>query len=252
MNLWSDLPCPTIFAHRGASAKAPENTLSAFQRALDEGANAIEFDVKLSADAEVVIIHDRTIDRTTNGKGRVDELPLAALRELDAGSWFGDTFRGEKIPTLEETFEAFGGRLYMNVELTNYATPNDSLVKEVTRLVNRHGMKEQVLLSSFLPSNLEQAEHLAPNVPRGLLVPALWHGRRAWKGGWQKDDYQAVHPFFLDVSPGRISKAHSQGLRVHVYTVNWGSAMHWLLHWGVDGIITDQPSKALRLVRNRS
>src|SRR5690348_16428729 len=106
------LPHPIVFAHRGASAYAPENTLAAFELALEQGAAAIEFDVKLSADGHIVVIHDRTVERTSDGSGRVNRLPLAALQKLDAGSWFSAEFRGAKIPTLDEVFETVGKKLF--------------------------------------------------------------------------------------------------------------------------------------------
>ena len=113
------LPRPVIFAHRGASAHAPENTIAAFELALAQQADAIELDVKLSSDGYVVVHHDDTVDRTTNGNGRIKDLSLAQLRSLDAGSFFAEKFRGEKIPTLEDVFEAVGKRTFINVELTN-------------------------------------------------------------------------------------------------------------------------------------
>ena len=132
------LPQPVIFAHRGASAHAPENTLAAFELALAQQADALELDVKLSADGHVVVIHDATVDRTTNGHGRVRDLSLADLKKLDAGSFFSQAFAGENIPTLDEVFESFGKRTFINVELTNYSTPGDALVESVCMLVKKH------------------------------------------------------------------------------------------------------------------
>jgi glycerophosphoryl diester phosphodiesterase len=131
------LPYPAIFAHRGASAYAPENTLSAFVMALEQGADGVELDAKLSADGQVMVIHDATVDRTTNGHGRVKDLSLADLRSLDAGGFFAEKYRGEKVPTLEEVFEALGKRMFINVELTNYNTPADHLVESVCMLVKK-------------------------------------------------------------------------------------------------------------------
>src|SRR6266545_5505015 len=116
------LPRPVIFAHRGACAHAPENTMASFELALAHGADAIELDVKLSSDGYVVVHHDDTVDRTTDGTGRIKNLTLAELKKLDAGSFLSEKFKGEKIPTLEEVFEAVGKRTFINVELTNYKT----------------------------------------------------------------------------------------------------------------------------------
>lgn len=240
-------PRPCIFAHRGASAHAPENTLAAFELALQQGAPAIEMDVKLSADGHVVVIHDPTVDRTTNGKGKVARLSLAELRALDAGSFFSEKYRGEKIPTLEEVFDLIGKRALINIELTNYTTPRDSLVEEVCRLVREHHMEENVLFSSFLPRNLHQAAILLPEVPRGLLA------LEGWKGLWMRSfqfffgNYQALHPYVSDVTPQQIASVHRIGRRVHVWTVNDAEWIRRLLKWGADGIFTDDPPLALRI-----
>ena len=139
--MFSYLPKPSIFAHRGSKANAPENTLAAFELAITHKADAIELDVKLCADGQVVVIHDSTVDRTTDGTGQVRKLSLAALKELDAGSYFDIAFRGEAIPTLEEVLEAVGKRIPINIELTNYAAPTDALPAKVAELVIRHGLE---------------------------------------------------------------------------------------------------------------
>ncbi len=139
---------PVIFAHRGASNYAPENTLAAFDLAYRQGAKAIELDAKLTADGQVVVIHDQTVDRTTGGSGRVKEMRLAQLKELDAGSHFDVSFKGEPIPTLDEVFAAFGPFLFINVELTNYASLLDPLPEKVAGLVKKHKLSQRVMFSS--------------------------------------------------------------------------------------------------------
>lgn len=246
------LPHPIVFAHRGASAFAPENTLSAFRKALDDGALAVEFDVKLTADQEVVVLHDQTVDRTTNGKGDLRSFTLSALKGLDAGSWFDVKFREERIPTLNEVFEKFKNQLFLNIELTNYQTPNDGLVNKVVERVIDHGLQKHILFSSFNPDNLHEAGKLLPDTPRGLLIPELWRGRRARQTKLREEGYQAIHPFLMDVTPNLIKHAHASGTRVHVWTVNIGFVMRLLFRWGVDGIFTDNPALALRILRGRS
>lgn len=231
---------PFYFAHRGASVHAPENTMAAFELALKQGAPAIEFDVKLTADRQVIIHHDQTLDRTTNGSGSITKQPLAALRELDAGSKFSADFRGEKIPTLDEVFDSLGGKLFMNVELTNYASPFDGLVDEVVRLVRKHGLEGQVLFSSFFPTNLTRARRLLPSVPRGqLFLP----GGSGW---WQRVaagfmSLQAEHLFKEDVSAAVVHRAHAKNRLVYTWTVNDPAEMKSLRAVGVDAIFTDDP-----------
>ena len=191
--MWNDLPRPGVIAHRGDKTHAPENTLAAFRLAAENGADAIEFDVKLTEDKQVIVLHDQTVDRTTDGKGSVSRLPFAAVKGLDAGGWFSSQFRSERIPSLEEVFETVGKRLHMNVELTNYSTPGDELVSKVVELVKRHGEQDRILFSSFSTRNLRLARLLLPEVPRGLLTLAgllgLWGRTFGWRG-----DYFALHP----------------------------------------------------------
>lgn len=242
--MFPNLPRPTVFAHRGASAHAPENTLAAFQLAAEHGADAIEFDVKLTQDGQVVAHHDTTLNRTTTGKGKLSQYTLAELKKLDAGAWFSEQYRGERIPTLAEIFETVGGKLFMNIELTNYATPFDKLVEKVAELVERYHMQERILYSSFFPHNLIRAGALTPGLPRGQLAlpgPAGWWQRR-WGSFLQ---LQADHPFNGDVSTASIHRSHAIGRRVYTWTVNDPNEMRRLQTLGVDGIFTDDPKLAL-------
>ena len=244
--MWTNFPSPVVVAHRGDKAYAPENTLSAFKQAAEKGADAVEFDVKLTADGQVIVLHDQTVDRTTNGTGNAAKLPLAALRDLDAGVQFPGQFPGERIPTLDEVFETVGKRIHMNVELTNYSTPNDALVQKVAELVKKHGLQSRVLFSSFFARNLQKARLLLPEVPRGLLtLPGLmgfWGRTFGWRG-----DYAALNPYMTDVNAGLVDRIHAAGKRVNAWTVTAEADIKRMIGLGVDGIITDDPALALRL-----
>ena len=241
------LPQPVIFAHRGAAVYAPENTLAAFELALTQGADAIELDVKLSAEGCAVVIHDDTVDRTTNGAGRVKNLTLADLRSLDAGSAFSEKYSGEKIPLLEEVFEAVGGRALINVELTNYDNKDDHLVETVCMLVKKFNIQKQILFSSFDARNLTKASGLLPGVPRGLL--AVNDSRGVWQRSFMFAfrNYRALHPHAQNTSPQQVRRVHRMKRRVHVWTVNAEEEMRRLFRWGVDGIFTDDPLLALKV-----
>jgi glycerophosphoryl diester phosphodiesterase len=241
------LPRPVVFAHRGASAHAPENTIASFELALAQGADAIELDVKLSTDGYVIVHHDSTVDRTTDGKGKIQDLSLSALKKLDAGSSFSANFRGEKIPTLEEVFEALGKRTFINVELTNYKTPSDHLVEAVCMLVKKHQMQKRVLFSSFLASNLSKARSYLPDVPRGLLALRGILGIWARSFGFVFGKYQALHPYLSDMTQQEVARVHRLNRRIHVWTVNDEQDIRRLFGWGVDGIFTDDPQRALRI-----
>jgi len=243
----TSLPQPVVFAHRGASAHAPENTLAAFELALAQNADAIELDVKLSADGRAMVIHDPTVDRTTGSHGRVKELSFAQLRSLDAGSFFSKDYRGEKIPLLEEVFEAVGKRTFINVELTNYTTPRDSLVEIVCMLVKQFGLQKHVMFSSFFPWNLSKARVYLPEVPRGLLASDGWLGAWARSFGFNFGRYQALHPYLKDVTSQQVQRVHRLNRRIHVWTVNAAEDMRRLFHWGVDAIFTDDPQLAVQV-----
>jgi glycerophosphoryl diester phosphodiesterase len=238
---------PVIFAHRGASAHAPENTVASFELAVAQGADAIELDVKLSADGHVIVHHDPTVDRTTNGKGKVKDLTLTELKKLDAGGFFSENFQGEKIPTLEEVFQAVGKRTFINVELTNYKTPRDHLVEAVCMLIKKHHMQKRVIFSSFFASNLSKARSYLPDVPRGLLALDGVLGAWARSFGFVFGKYQALHPYLTDMTQQEVSRVHRLNRRIHVWTVNKEEDMHRLFSWGVDGIFTDDPQLALRV-----
>lgn len=241
------LTSPIIFAHRGASAHAPENTLAAFELAVEQGADGIELDVKLSADGQVVVIHDATVERTTGASGRVKDMALDDLRALDAGNFFSARFINEKIPTLEEVFEAVGEKTFINVELTNYNAPRDHLVESVCMLVKKFGLQKNVLFSSFLASNLSKTRSYLPNVPTGLLaLPGIF-------GAWQRSfgfafgKYDALHPPLKNVTQQHIYFVHRLNRRAHVWTVNDEEDMRCLFKWGVDGIFTDDPQLAVKV-----
>jgi len=238
---------PLIYGHRGASAYAPENTLAAFRLALTQGADGIELDAKLSADREVVVIHDQTVDRTTDGRGRVNALELNALKKLDAGAWKGPAFQGETIPTLAEVFETLGGKLIINVELTNYESPDDELVPKVVALVKQYQLENSVLLSSFLPSNLMTAKQMWPEAALGILA----HPGRAGRGNRSPSSRQVapqfLHPYFLDVSHRLVQREKTAGRLVNVWTVNLPLLLRKMIFDEVEGIITDDPLLALKI-----
>lgn len=247
--MYADLPRPTIFAHRGASLHAPENTLAAFRLAVEQAADAIELDAKLCRDGHVVVIHDPTLERTTNGSGPVNAHTLAAIKQLDAGSFFDSAYQGEQIPTLDEVFGEVGKRLYINVELTNYTNVNDDLPDRVAGLVKRHNLADWVMFSSFNPIALRKIHGLLPGAPLGLL--ALGGGAGWWARslmGRLVVPYQALHPEANDATAGLVRRLHDQKLRLHAYTVNNPEQMRRLFDFGVDGIFTDDPVLARQVL----
>jgi glycerophosphoryl diester phosphodiesterase len=245
--MWNDLPVPVIVAHRGDKKYAPENTIAAFLQAANKGADAVEFDVKLSADGKVIVLHDQRVDRTTNGSGNVAKLSFASLQRLDASVQFPGEFPDEKIPSLNQVFETAGTRIHMNIELTNYSTPFDSLVQKVVELVKKFGAQDRVLFSSFLPNNLYTARHLLPEVPRALLTMRGWKGAWGRTFGW-RGDFSALNPFFTDVNGDLVTRIHGSGKQVNAWTVTSEKDIQSMIDLGVDGIITGDLDAALKLV----
>jgi glycerophosphoryl diester phosphodiesterase len=241
------LPRPVVFAHRGASSYAPENTLAAFRLAVELGADAIELDAKLSADGQVMVIHDQSVDRTTNGSGNVNQLRGEYLGQLDAGSTFDHKYTGEPVPTLDQVFSEVGGKIFINVELTNYASGRDNLVPQVAELVEKHRLQDSVMFSSFNPVNLRKIHRLLPDCPVAILALAGNAGflSRSIIGRWFSP--QIVHPYLDDTTADFVRRQHRLGRRVHVWTVNMAEDMRRLFKMGVDGIFTDDPVLAMRI-----
>jgi glycerophosphoryl diester phosphodiesterase len=240
-------------AHRGASLVAPPNTLAAFWAAVELGADGIECDVHLSADGIPVVIHDFTVDATTDGHGRVSEMRVAELKRLDAGASFSPRFAGERIPTLEEVLEMAGDRLLLNIELKTTSLADNGLERAVVSLLEGYGPARagRVLLSSFNPFSLRRVKRLASHLPVGLLyAPDLpLPLRRAWLASLVP--HEARHPHHSMVDASYISRARRRGYWVHTWTVDDEGEMRRLLTLGVEAIITDAPALLRALLSGR-
>ncbi|MFO0291718.1 MAG: glycerophosphodiester phosphodiesterase family protein [Rhodospirillales bacterium] len=239
------LRIPTIIGHRGARTNAPENTLAGLRRAHEEGATWVEFDVKLTRDAIPVLIHDETLERTTDGRGAVREMTLAELGRVDAGcpAVFGDRFRGARIPTLEESL-ALLRDLGMGFNLE--VKPCPGLEAETSRaalaVVARvwpAGAAVPVI-SSFKRAALEAARLAAPDLPRGYLAERL---EGDWLGEARALGCATLHPGFRDLTRAQVETAHAAGLPVLAWTVNDPARAVELRGWGVDSLITDVPAR---------
>jgi glycerophosphoryl diester phosphodiesterase len=243
---------PWILAHRGASQAAPENTLAAFRLAAEMGADGVELDVQLSKDGEAVVIHDVTVDKTTNGSGRVKDLTLAELQDLDAGSWYDSHYAGEPIPTLAQVLHELGPRLILNIELKQETFLSKGLEAEVIRLIEDTHMAHRVILSSFNPLALWRVGRLNPNVSTGLLYAPdqpIYLRQRWFQPAIRPS---ALHPRWDTIDHQFVMTAHRQGLAVHPWTCNEPEAMHRLIGWNVDAIITDHPDLLYDLLSDGS
>jgi glycerophosphoryl diester phosphodiesterase len=232
-------PWPLWIAHRGAGKLAPENTLAAFRLGAQHGYGAFECDVKLSADGVPFLLHDATLDRTTNGRGVAGDLSWDALSRLDAGSWLGRAWAGEPLATLDAVAAFCRANCHaLNVEIK--PTPGHERItgEVVAREVQRlwRGRATPPLLSSFQPAALEGARTTAPDLPRALLIDSLIDGwfERALSLGCA-----AVVANYTVYSRELVERLHGAGLWALCYTVNDESPARWLLGLGLDGLITD-------------
>ncbi|MBI4787661.1 MAG: glycerophosphodiester phosphodiesterase [Chloroflexi bacterium] len=241
---------PLVLAHRGASAVAPENTLTAFDCAFEMGADGIELDVTLTKDGIPVVIHDDNVDRTTNGHGPIKQMTLAEVKTLDAGSWFDTRFRGAQIPTLAQVLEAVRGHGIVNIELKSVTLKSDGLEQVVAKVVEQAGMRDRVIISSFNPFALNRMANCSPRLPRGLLyadnLPIYL--RRAWLRPIAHP--RALHPKYTMVTPKLVNWAKSKGYAVNTWTVDDPEEMRRLIGLGVNAIMTNRPDRLKQVLEN--
>lgn len=236
---------PPVIAHRGASAYAPENTLAAFLKAKQLGIRWVEFDVMLTSDGEVVVIHDETVERTTNGKGWVKEQTSAALKTLDAGEWFHPQFMGEKIPLLAEVIEfLYEHQLAANIEIKGSLGHETFLAKRVLEVVAQHWRSTMIppLISSFSLPILHAVRTLSPTTQLGLLM-------HEWLVNWEvladQLDCVSVNVNEKILTKERTQKIQSTGRAVLSYTVDDVRRAQELFSWGVNAVFSDCPDKIL-------
>jgi glycerophosphoryl diester phosphodiesterase len=230
---------PWIIAHRGASGHAPENTMAAFERAVALGAPFIETDLHLTRDARFVAIHDKTLERTTNGKGAVRDFTLAELRELDAGMWFDRQFMGERIPTLEEILEFARQHdvvFYLEIKYDSAWGMHHALVAAL----GGAGNAARTIVLSFDPSTLTALRKLDTSIMMGLLVEG--ENRDFVKSALDVGARQLCPRMDL-VTRELVDQAHRSDLHVVTWTVNDAAKMNSVFHAGVDGIMTDLPDR---------
>lgn len=240
-----------VVAHRGFSGKAPENTLAAFTMAMETGADMLELDVRLSRDNAVVVIHDQRVDRTTDGRGLVQNMTLAELKSLDAGSWFARKYSRERIPTLDEVLPILEDQTYVNIEVKSDGLSSRGALELETRcleIVRRNRMEKRVLFSSFDYRIVKRIKQTVPGIVVGVLYNVIkdlgktpaWLARRASADVFICGKRQVTNRM--------VRNAHDHELRVAVYTLNAEKEVERILRYGVDAIITDFPDVVLKVI----
>ena len=247
---------PLLLGHRGAMARAPENTLGAFRAALDDGADGVELDTQLSADGVAIVLHDDTLDRTTALTGKPIRHAADELDAIDAGSWFTGWRAFEKVPRLVEALDAVGRDNVVNVELKGPTPFHLGLERRVLDVVRDRCHPAAlgpggVIVSSFHPAQLLAIRTLAPSVPIGLLVSArsVLPLRTGWAAAALLPD--AIHPPASLVDGGFVAAAHQAGMRVNVWSIRDVDDAARLLELGVDGLIVDDVAPVAALFRER-
>jgi glycerophosphoryl diester phosphodiesterase len=240
-------PRVAIIAHRGASGHAPEHTFAAYDRAVDMRADYLEQDLQQTADGELVVLHDDTLDRTTDGAGRVDARTLAEIRELDAGAWFAPEFAGARVPTLDEVLTRYGHgqRYYIETKAPETA---DAMEERLVALLRRHDLVDgadrswQVLIQSFSAASLRLVRELEPRLPLIQLI-----GNRAPD---LLDRLDEVAEYAAGIGPARglidratVEAAHARGLAVHPFTLNSPEQHADCIALGVDGAFSNFPDR---------
>ncbi|MFX3625181.1 MAG: glycerophosphodiester phosphodiesterase [Ectobacillus sp.] len=237
---------PLIFAHRGVKSTHPENTMIAFLEAERIGTHGIELDIHLSKDGEIIVIHDETLDRTTNGSGLVHQHTLQELKRLDAGRYFNPAFQGEAIPALREVLQWLQtNKLLVNIELKNDIIPYPGLEEKAVALVRELGLENRTIFSSFHHDSIALLAALAPDIDRAILYhhpiadPLQEAAIRKAKG---------LHPNFQLLTKDFVQEAQAKGYAIRPYTINEYEDLRTMIDCGVDVIITDYPARAFELL----
>jgi glycerophosphoryl diester phosphodiesterase len=237
----AEIVLPRVIGHRGAAASAPENTLAGLRQAKALGCRWVEFDVRLTADGRAVLLHDNRLRRTTDGRGKLTELSLAALRNYDAGGWFGPPFAGERVPTLEEAIALLAELgLGANVELKAARGRETETGAVVAGLLARLWPRElpPPLVSSFHRRALAAVRASAPAIARGVLFRAV---PRNWRAIADSLGCATIHADHLSLRQALVSKIRGSGYPLLAYTVNDPGRAQILFDWGVTGIFSDAP-----------
>jgi glycerophosphoryl diester phosphodiesterase len=232
--------CPRVFGHRGAMGYAPENTFASFERAIALGVDAIEIDVHLTADGEVVVIHDPDLARTTDGRGMVGGATLAELKALDVGVHFGAEFAGQRIPTLGEVLAWARGKCVMDVEIKGGPWPYVGLEARVVELIRRHTMVDQTIVISFDHPTVARVNALAPEIATGTL----WSCRPIDPVAVAREaGADAILPFWAYCDAETVERAHAAGLSVHPWATSEPEIIEHLIGLGVDSICSNHPDR---------
>lgn len=247
-----------VISHRGANIYAPQNTMPAFRKSIEIGIDGFETDVHLTKDKKLVICHNYTIDKTSNGKGSISQMTLDELKRYDFGSYFSPKFKGTEIPTVDEflSFIETTDISVLNIELKSPKENETAIVSETIRLVKEHGLFDKLLISSFDPKLLVEAKQIDSTCKTGFLYSPnrlLTYKMMRRPVEYAKEiGADALHPAFIYVDKEYVRKAHDAGIMVNPWTVDSARSIERMIACGVDGIITNYPDVLGGLVQKHS
>ncbi len=235
-----------VWAHRGASGYYPENTMSAFQEAVKQKADGIELDVHLTKDGYLVVCHDETLNRTTNGKGFIKQYDLYELKQLDAGLWFDKKFKGEKIPLLEEAIDLVKkSNMELNIEIKAGSIFYPGIEEKVLKMIDKYGIRDKVIISSFDHYSLVKIKSMDKDIKTGILYSeALYRPTDYLK----TTGANALHPNYITLTKDIVEEAHSLGVEINTYTVNKEEHIRMIKAMNVNAIITNYPDLAKKIL----
>jgi glycerophosphoryl diester phosphodiesterase len=243
-----------VIAHRGVPTLAPENTLAAFRKALELGVDMLEVDVQQTKDGHLVVLHDKSVDRTTDGRGALRDFTLEELKSLDAGNWFAAEFRDERIPTLKEVVDILDRETTLLLEVKHGSPYYLGIEGELIEFIRQHRLEERVLIKSFDPDVVRRVRRLAPGLPVGISILfripflSLIVHRGIRFGDVLTEDVDFLHVHRIGVTQALIDDAHARGMKVVAWDVNDEQTMRKFIALGVDAIETDEP-KLLKQLR---
>lgn len=241
-----------VIAHRGASAYYPENTMAAFEGAVQMEAEMIELDVMLTKDGVPVAFHDATLKDHTNGKGNLKDYTLEELQRLDAGSWFDPKFSDQKIPTLEEVLAFASGKISLNIEIKTEAVSDEirgGVEEKSLELVKKYGMEDHVLFSSFDYRAIAHLKKLDPAMPAAILYEKKQSGKKLPSELLSEYGADAFNCSYQQLNTKRFRDIRQNDIPVFIYTIDSPSKMRKLLKMNVNGIFTNKPDVLWEVIR---
>lgn len=234
---------PLVIAHRGGSKWAPENTIAAFAKSLDAHADGVELDIHRCKSGELVVIHDETLERTTDGKGFVKDKTLDELKKLSAGRWFDEQYAAEKLPVLDEVLKLANGKMIVNIEIKNSPIEYPGIEDDLAKVLQNYKYPDKILISSFDHELIRRVHQKMPQYEVAFLDAGIVAdvgdyadkiGAKAWNAG------------FSELRADAVERAHKAGLAVNVWTVDGHKKWNEAVDMKVDGIVTDDPAGLLQ------